>query len=138
MLGIAAGIWLGDLFKGLGSGNGIGIGQSGITQVSVDQPAGTVELGMEGESNPTEAPETVRVVIRDRGFFLKSGDEETPIELGELITLIQSAQGDEDGIKLRVYRSASARVTTELALRDALKAAEIADAAIHTPQDVVE
>jgi hypothetical protein len=140
-LGIAAGVWLGDWFKGFGPGGGEGSGlrRSGEgVQTSVASGNGA-ELGVTAASLDRIPPvTTLRVVIRDRSYFLRDGATDTPVELSALVEAAQRQPPDDDGIKLRLYRTNTARVTAELQLKDALHAAGIADAAIYTAKDAVE
>ncbi len=138
VLGIAAGIWLGDLFKGIGTGDGIGIGQSGFSGVTTGLTSGSADLGVSSENSSDVVPESLRVIIKDREYYLRSGDDETPIDLNALVGMVQSASGDDDGIKLRIYRTGSARVTAMLQLRDALKASGVAEGAIYSSPDLLD
>ncbi|OYW15139.1 MAG: hypothetical protein B7Z55_15240, partial [Planctomycetales bacterium 12-60-4] len=124
--------------KGIGTGNGVGIGQSGWSGKSDGTAETQAELGVSSETAKGTAPESLRVVIKDRNYYLRSGGSETPIDLDALVSMVQSAIGDDDGIKLRIYRTESARVTAELQLRESLKTVDVADSAIYTSPDVVE
>lgn len=137
-LGIAAGMWLSNFLQGIGTGDGVGIGQSGFSGVSVNTAPSPAELGVSTDSPAAAAPESIRVVIRDRNYFLQDDETETPQGLDELVTLAKTAKGDQDGIKVRVFRSQSARVTTELSLRDALVEAEIPESAIFISQEPID
>lgn len=140
VLGIVAGVWLSDLLKGLGSGNGVGIGQAGLEGVAVQiDPATTgSDLGLSSESTTGVAATSLKVLIKDRGYFLRTGDLDSTIDLEALVPMVQAATGDDDGIKLRIYRSGTARVTAELQLREALRAADVAEGAIYTSPGMTE
>ncbi len=140
VLGIVAGVWLSDLLKGLGSGNGVGIGQAGLEGVAVQiDPATTgSDLGVSTESTTGVAATSLKVLIKDRGYFLRTGDLDSPIDLEALVPMVRAATGDDDGIKLRIYRSGTARVTAELQLREALRAANVAEGAIYTSPGISE
>ena len=147
ILGIAAGVWLGDFLKGfgLGTGNGVGIGSSGTAAVQVSTDAGSngktdsaADLGVSGETMPTDRPESLSVYIQDRDYYLRVGDGESPIDLPALVDMARSTTGDGDGIKVRIYQTGSARVTALLQLRDALKAADIPEAAVYTSPEVLD
>lgn len=138
ILGIAAGVWLGDLFKGVGAGNGVGIGQSGWSGPGTNESAPAVDLGVSAETAAGAAPVTLRVVIKDRSYYLRSGDSETPIDLEALVAMVQSATGDDDGIKLRIYKTETARVSAEMQLRDLLKNADVGESSIFTSQEIAE
>lgn len=140
-LGVAAGVWLGDWFKGFGPGGGEGSGfrQSGEgVQTSVVASNGA-ELGVSAASlDRIPRVTTLRVVIKDRSYFLRDGETDTPVELAAVVDAVQRQPPDDDGIKLRLYRTNTARVTAELQLLDALHAAGIADAAIYKSENAVE
>jgi len=138
VLGVAAGIWLGDLWKGLG-GSGLGLGK-GPSVVATDENAATPAAPPETTDQPlinVGPAETVRVVVRDRSYFLKDGTAETSISLDTLVDSVRNAGGDEDGIRLRVYRAENARVTADVQLREALERAEIPESAVYwSPEPV--
>lgn len=147
ILGIAAGVWLGDFLKGLGlgTGNGVGIGSAGTpaVQVSTDPGSGnasssTADLGVSQETTSAARPESLSVYIQDRNYYLRVGTGESPIDLPALVAMARSTTGDGDGIKVRIYQTGSARVTALLQLRDALKTADIPEAAIYTSPEVLD
>jgi hypothetical protein len=69
-------------------------------------------------------------IIDGREIFLKNSLEESPISASQLAGLVREADGNEDGIRLRVLRRRSSRVSTETELQDALRQAEVPDAAV--------
>ncbi len=137
VLGVAAGVWMSDLWKGFGGGKGLGLGDGDKPRaVSTDSDGRAApESGGDGPASTTHAGQTVRVVIRDRDYFLKEGSRETPLPLDQLVNAVREVPGDDDGIRLRVYRAESARVTTELELREALQKAEIPESATYWSPD---
>jgi hypothetical protein len=139
-LGIAAGVWLSDWFKGIGvgGGSGVGIGQSGWQGMPSGEESEVADLGVSYQTPLPAGPVTLRVVIKDRSYFLRDGETDTPIELAALVDAVKQHPADEDGIRLRLYRTNTARVTAELQLREALQAAGIPDAAVFTYEHAVE
>jgi hypothetical protein len=137
VLGVAAGVWLSEFWKGFGNGKGLGLGNGDKpAAVSTEEEGDAApELGVDGPASTTHAGETVRVVIRDRDYFLKEGRTETPLPLDRLVDTVREVPGDDDGIRLRVYRAESARVTAELELREALQKAEIPESATYWSPD---
>jgi hypothetical protein len=134
VLGVAAGIWLSDLWKGPG-GNGLGLGK-GPAVVSKDEGAASAPAPNDNESPaPALTAKTLRVLIRDRSYFLKDGSQETSITLDALVGALRNTDGDEDGIRLRVYRAENARVTADVQLKEALQQAEIPESAIYWSPD---
>ncbi len=152
--GIAAGVYLGGVWKGFGGGSmqGIGIGDPSPTPT---QKSSDSKVGAKGDtksvvvtdSDPDRektstvsgpAPQVVKVVIADRSYFLRSADGDQAAELKQVVSVAKTAIGDEDGIRVRVYRKLSSRTAAEIALRDALVAAGITDeqtAWVATPVD---
>lgn len=137
LAGIGLGVYLGKLNFGWGGGNQFGIGSIGTeTQVSVAPAAGNtrpLEATKEKEELPIAVPDVVRILIDDRQYYLRSengGDQGVPISLPNLIRLVEQAPGDEDGLRVRVYRRVTARAATEEALKTALADAGINEAAI--------
>lgn len=132
--GIAAGLYLGDLFKGFGFGNSLGLGTGGKSSTSQATKTGTDEGAAKTvQTNTTIKPETpkkpakthashqiVKVVIADRSYFVRSADGDQATDLAEVVDLVKSATGDDDGIRIRIYRKPTSRTSTEIALRDAL------------------
>lgn len=133
--GIAAGLYLGDLFKGFGFGNSLGLGTGGKSNSSQESKQGTDEGAAKTvvQSKTTITPEptrkpakkqnnhhVVKIVIADRSYFVRSTEGDQATDLAELVELVNSATGDDDGIRVRIYRKPTSRTSTELALRDAL------------------
>lgn len=139
VLGIAAGVWLGEFWKGFGWGGGSGFGYGDSLLVTAQPTNSTTPPAKDDvqDSSPTPMP-TVRVVIRDRSYYLKQSREEQPIALQDLVALVQRAAGDEDGIRLRIYRAESSRATAELQLQEALRAVDIPESAIYWSPEVAQ
>lgn len=138
-VGVICGIWLGDFLPGLGTGGGIGVGvgSTGImgTPSGIDQAA---EFNVGQEHVDKTAGKSLRVVVKDWNFFVRTGGDDTPILLDDLVKRVATLPGDADGIRLRVYRTESARATAEHRLQDALKAANVSESAIYFAPDIVE
>lgn len=138
---VAAGVIIGmnfpEFWKGFGGGgpNLIGLGPSGTGSQTLlvstnSQPARAPErTGGTKESAP-EIPETIKVVIAERSFSLRSNEGEQPVELAEVIRQVRRATGDADGIRLRIYRKSSSRPSAESALQSALAEAGIPEDAV--------
>ena len=145
--GIAVGLYFGDLWKGFGGGNSLGVGTTDHSSTSVKDPDAEKRdaNAKTGETAKTVAPSNtdidveksiasipgthrvVKVVIADRSYFVRSTIGDVPTDLNQLVKLVKAATGDEDGIRIRIYRRPTSRTTTELALRDALLDAGIAE-----------
>jgi hypothetical protein len=142
--GIAVGVYLSDLFKGFGLGDGTAskttqestepddaTENTAQTVASIDSAASidpTTPPDLEKPAAvPAQASQVVKVVIADRSYFVRSPEGDQSAELKQVVALAGAASGDEDGIRVRVYRRLSSRTTAEIALRDALVAAGITD-----------
>lgn len=148
--GIAVGVWLADWFKGLGSGDGVGIGQRGLTGIqSSTNGAGstsattpdshaTSPAADASPSAPAPTVKTVSLVISDRTFLLRSDAGDQPVTLPRILQLVAQTTGDEDGHRIKIARSASSRPSTELELQDALKHAGIPESAIYWKPGIAE
>lgn len=130
--GIAAGVYLGDFLKGPGWGGSSTTSETstGSKLESTAEPKKTAVDKTEAESEktaalPTQQQPVVKVVIADRSYFLRSADGDQPIELDQLVSQAKAAKGDEDGIRIRIYRKLSSRTAAEIALQDALAAGGI-------------
>ncbi len=155
VLGIAAGIWLGDLFKGfgLGPGEGAGLGPGAGSHESPGQTTTQLisqtgednadlvghhteeELNNEPEPKPVRGP--VKVLIDGRDYFVQRNGASETIPLLELVTLIQRAKPDEDGRRVIIDRTADSRPSAEIKLTEALKSAGISENAVTiTPRAV--
>lgn len=142
--GIALGVYLSDLFKGFGLGDGTA---SKTTQESTEpgdsadstaQTVASIDSAhlVEPDSQPDPGKsavvpppvtDVVKVVIADRSYFVRSPEGDQSTELKQIVALAGAATGDEDGIRVRVYRRLSSRAAAENELRDALIAAGITD-----------
>ncbi len=135
LAGVGLGVYLGKFNFGWGGGGQFGIG-SGGSETHVTTAAGNIKPLEETKLKkelPTVVPDVVRLLIDDRQYYLRSengGDQDVPIELPELIRLIEQAPGDADGLRVRVYLKSTARASAEENLKTALKEAGINEASI--------
>jgi hypothetical protein len=152
VLGIAAGVWLGDFFKGLGFGLGPGYGGgsassgSGKTGGGSDSSSGTADL-VGHHAEPSDADDAVpavpskdlvRILIDDRSYFLRQGKKKQPISLEALVRLIELTDPNEDGLRAMVDRTPSSRASAEIKLYDALKDAGIPANSVYLAPTAVE
>ncbi len=134
IIGLITGAYFSDWMPGLGNGGNAAISLSASPEETGNNSA---EFSVGGDSgNGTGGP--LRVVIKDWNYFVRVGKTDTPVELADLVTAVKEAKGDRDGIRLRVYRSDSARATAEHKLQDALKEAGIAETAVYFSPEPVE
>lgn len=138
--GIAVGLYLGDIWKGFGGGTSLGIGISDSSSQNSSEGSEEGQKGGSGpvkvvmnEDAPPESPaaalpaspvtHVLKIVIADRSYFVRSPEGDQPTELKDVINQAKVATGDEDGIRVRVYRKLTSRPAAEIALNDALIAA---------------
>ena len=92
-------------------------------------------------SQLVSASEVIEVIIDDRKFFLKSKEDNQPlkeIELDMLMTLVKKTAGNEDGLRLRIFRTPTSKSSKEGELDQALNEAKIPDNAIYRVKDLLE
>ena len=137
LAGIGLGVYLGRLNFGWGGGNKFGIGSSdGETQATIssaDPIKALTEPANQEDLNSIPVSNVVRVLIDNYQFLLRGekGDAKTvPVDLKKLMELVQAAEGDEDGIRLKIYRNDSTRASSEEKLKQALAEAGVADTAV--------
>jgi hypothetical protein len=147
ILGILVGLWLGDLFKGLGWGPGEG-GTSRAT--ATQEHASVTDAGTEGdlvgfrdegEETQSTTPKPsglVRVLIDDRSYFVRDGEAKTSIALDALVRRIAETEPNEDGLQAIIDRTSASRVVTERNLRDALRKAGVAENSVYWTPHAVE
>ncbi|MBS0204775.1 MAG: hypothetical protein JSS49_17860 [Planctomycetes bacterium] len=140
-IGIAVGVYLGDLWKGFGTGqsgsdaarkattettDGDAVAETSTTLATVDGAS----AGKTASTSPTgsdKVSQVVKVIVSDRSYFVRTDDGDEPSELKKVVALAKSATGDVDGIRIRIYRRLSSRTASEIALAEALTAAGITE-----------
>ena len=149
VLGILAGIWLGELFKGFGLGLGPESQESRVesqesesqeARDKIQEPEEHAESSLALDSRPSTLDSTgpVHVLIDDRSYFVRDGEERREIELPALVQLIERTIPNEDGLKAVVNRTPASRTTVENRLFAALKEAGISKSAVYMPEQAVE
>lgn len=137
ILGIILGQYFG-LTPGINSGSGDGEDQAesepavNPESIMASSESEIVPVLIQPESSPqkslAELPlQVLDILIDDRSYLVKadsqSREQYRPAEMKEIRKLVGQATGDEDGIRVRVYRTGSARVVPEAVLKDELKKA---------------
>lgn len=145
IVGAVLGTMMSGLFPGFGPGSGIGAQVSG-TDTSSQTPTATSdksppEVDVEQPSvKPTPPPEVLEVRVDDRDYLIP--DENATgfrrADLSEVIKLAQVTKGNDDGIRVRILRSPSARVVTWSTLYDTLEASGLAPDSIRMPKDLLD
>lgn len=142
--GIAAGIYLSDFLKGPGLGGG-GANQPQknsespkVQQTQSESDTDQKPAAAPDKSSPVASTDVVKILIDNRSFLLRTSEGDSPAELNDVISQVKSTSGDADGIRVRVYRKATSRASTEIALRDALMAAGVTEEQIVWVPNVVD
>ncbi len=153
-IGLIAGIWLSDKLPHMGSGFGLGSGGDGIlgkpdvNNVAVQAGDGSTKSDTEEQgSKPkrTDAEpldDVLTILVEDRHYAVwrktRKGNGYFPAELDELVQLSLSAKPNDEGLRVRILRSESARVTAWQKLQSELVQAGIPAEAIVLTKDLVQ
>lgn len=136
VLGIILGQFFG-LTPGINSGSGDGDNETEPVEDSQAIMASTesdlVPVLIQPESKPKSLAElplkVLDILIDDRSYLMKaasqSQDRYQQADLKEVIQQAKRSTGDDDGIRVRVYRKGSARVIPESMLKEELMKAEL-------------
>ncbi len=146
VVGAVFGTFMSGLLPGFGSGSGVG----------AQSPANDSAVTGRDDAPPDQAPVQKPVVAKDEtsapapvleiridnhDYFVTDNDSETgvrKIDLDEAVKLAQVTTGNDDGIRVRIVRSRSARLTAWTTLHDSLVKANLSLDSIRMPKDLVE
>lgn len=157
-MGLIAGIWLSDKLPQMGSGFGLGSGGDGIlgkpdvSNVAVQSGDGSIKSDAAGaaderHSKPkrTDAEpldDVLTILVEDRHYAVwrktRKGNGYFPAELDELVQLARDAKPSDDGLRVRILRSTTARVTAWQKLQSELVQAGVPAEAIVVPRELVK
>ncbi len=157
-VGLVAGIWLSGRLPQMGSGFGLGSGGDGVLGQTETKPiaAQTDEEVVKSDSNNESAEhdpkpkrtdaepldEVLTILVEDRHYAVwrktRKGNGYFPAELDELVQLALAAAANEDGLRVRVLRSESARVSAWQKLQSELVQAGVPAEAIVLTKDLVK
>ncbi len=163
--GIAAGLYLGAKLPHMGSGFGLGqggdgvIGQPEISEVSVKADVTGKSVSQPDDLNQAEASpdkdkgstprrieadpldDVLTILVEDRHYAVwkktRKGNGYFPVEVSEIVDLARSSQPNNDGIRVRILRTRSARVTAWQPLQAELVKAGIRTDEITVPKELV-
>lgn len=156
--GLVVGIWLSDKLPHLGSGFGLGsggdriLGKPDVSNVSVQAGKGSKSADAIAEKDEHNAKpkrtdaepldDVLTILVEDRHYAVwrktRKGNGYFPAELEELVQLALAAKPNEDGLRVRILRSESARVTAWQKLQSELVQAGVPSEAIVLTKDLVE
>ena len=157
-MGLVAGIWLSDKLPHMGSGFGLGSGGDGILgKPDVSNVAAQAGDGSTKSESAKDADEhgskpkrtdaeplddVLTILVEDRHYAVwrktRKGNGYFPAELDELVQLALAAKPSDDGLRVRILRSESARVTAWQKLQSELVQAGIPAEAIVLTKDLVQ
>lgn len=137
----AVAAWLSGLFDGmgLGPGDGAGLGTGRPTATGPDAPPDDLSVSHTDRAHVSEeggAPElrVLEIVVAGRGYEVRREvDGEVrfrPVELSRVKSLAARTTGNDEGIRILIYRRESALPQAERALDEALAEAGIESSAI--------
>lgn len=164
-VGLVAGIYLSGMLPHLGDGIGLGTGGDGLLgkpdsqDVSVstgDDVRKNLTANEEGEdadkskqvkprrTEEVPADDVLTILVEDRHYAVwrktrkGKGNGYFPAGLDKIIDLALKAQPNDDGVRVRIIRSKSARITAWKSLQAGLVEAGIPAESIVLPKDLVE
>ena len=162
-VGLVAGIYLSGMLPHLGDGIGLGTGGDGmlgkpnVQDISVSAGDDAEKKSTSNEESedadtskqvkprrPEEAPadDVLTILVEDRHYAVwrktRKGNGYFPADLEKIIDLALKAQPNDDGVRVRIIRSKSARITAWKALQAGLVEAGISAESIVLPKDLVE
>lgn len=131
LVAIGIGIWLSNLFTGIGPGGaGTNVGANPDVAVSLQQSE-SAGGGTTSEVSATGGVPDGRpvVVIDGQEYFLESradgATDYIPTTLDQIVEMATSAEPDADGIIVQIKRRGSSRQSAETALDTALREAGV-------------
>jgi len=133
--GAVIGWYLPDFWKGLGGGSSIGVGigdPQTEPKTRIDQPESEESPPPEEitASEPKEELTLIKILIDDRSYLLRADDGDQVMPIEELMEKARNTIGDSDGVRIRIYRKGSSRVSAEDVLKQSLAEAGIKETAI--------
>ncbi len=163
-MGLIAGIYLSGKLPHMGSGFGLGtggdsvIGQPDASQVAV-KDGDVAQVSASSEDDPgehdsiaksikplrtEEAPpdDLLTILVEDRHYSVwrktRKASGYVPAELDDLVRLALKTPPNDDGLRVRILRSKSARVTAWKSLQTELVKAGVPAESIVLPKELVE
>ena len=145
-------------FKGPGLGSGDGTSDNNSTAMATTQPPGqstntttpplgsdTIEPkengGLTQDEEKALSGHVLAILIDEHNFLMEvptdSGPVYRPAEIKRLLELAKLADGDSNGIRIRLLRRENARASAEEQLTLDLSRIGIQESAIHMPADFI-
>jgi hypothetical protein len=141
---VLVGIWLSGLFKGFGPG-GTGEGEGeGPGEPRAEFPTSTEVMTDDADDdNPPLSAEPARVVevlIDEERYSVRrpiaGGAAWQPAELSEIVKLAGTAEGDAQGVRVRIRRRSTSLPSAEQQLEQALLEAGLSSTEMHKVEEI--
>lgn len=157
LVGAAIGLWFSNLLPKLGSGFGLGsggdsiVGKADIDNVAVQ--SGEAAKSKSSSDSSTSGRKPVRtedgppddvftILVEERHYAVwrttRKGNGYFPTELDEIVQMALKTQPNDDGLRVRIVRSTTARITARQKLQAALVQAGVPAESILLQKDLVE
>lgn len=146
VLGAVFGAFMSGLLPGFGSGSGIGVQSAGsnptvAAPVEAAREPAPVEEPVNTNVETTAPPAVLEIRIDNHDYFVRDESSATgvrQVNLDEAVKLAQATTGNDDGIRVRILRSQSARLSAWTSLHDSLINADLTQDSIRMPKELVE
>lgn len=147
LVGAVLGTFMSGLLPGLGSGNGIGAQIAGTDDSAepveslneVPPDASKSQADASGESIEITPPAVLEVRIDNHEYLISDGNGDfQPTTLDDVIKRARSTTGNDDGIRVRILRTRSARFAAWSALYDSLEEAGLLRDSIRMPKELID
>ncbi len=151
-VGLVAGIWLSDKLPQFGSGFGLGSGGDGLVgkkdtsdvAVNAGEKKSTPESKDPKPLRTDDAPadDVLTILVEDHHYAVwrktRKGNGYFPEELEKVIELAQATQPNDDGVRVRIIRSSSARYTAWQRLQAELVKANVSAESIVNSKELLK
>lgn len=159
VVGVALGLYLGGFLKGFGLGDhSPGTANTPSTQVSDEGPNTPVRTKVASQTTTGDEdvdlgspvrpgtqmpkPETVDVIIDGDSYHFRNPQtyaiESKPVSAEEVLAKVRTATGNSDGIRVKIYRKASALPSAEARLAAVLESDGIKQTATYWHNAITE
>jgi hypothetical protein len=142
VIAAAIGLWLSGLFKGFGPG-GTGSGEGdGDAEHRAELPVSTEAAPEQPQSDPglAEPARVVEVLVDGEQYSVRrpisGGVAWQPAELDEILRLAKSAEGDAQGIRVRIRRRSTSLPSAEQQLEQSLLESGLSSTEVHKVEDI--
>ena len=147
--GVVLGSFMSGLLPGMGSGSGTAVQVSAVSEtvptpdIAPDAPLQDpepVEPPEAASVSPTQPAAVLEVRIDDHSYLVPENGSTgfRQAELDDIVRLAQATTGNDDGIRVRIVRTRSARFAAWSALYDSLEKSGLSRDSIRMPKELIE